>query len=117
LLKNEPALYENQFNASGFEWVDLQHREESVIAFRRKGHFPENDLLIVLNMTPLVRRDWKIYSYGKKNWTEIFNSDLKKYWGTGDVFNPHPELRLVDKNNHYIEINLHLPAFGAIVLK
>ncbi|MEI9807694.1 MAG: hypothetical protein WDO16_07355 [Bacteroidota bacterium] len=35
LLRNEPALYENQFNIHGFEWIDLNHREESVIVFRR----------------------------------------------------------------------------------
>jgi 1,4-alpha-glucan branching enzyme len=117
LLKNEPALYENQFNQYGFEWVDLEHRSESVIVFRRKGTRPNDDLLIVLNMTPVVRRDWKIYTYGKKSWTEVFNSDAKKYWGTGDVFNPQPEVKPVDKKNKVFEINLHLPALGAIVLK
>jgi 1,4-alpha-glucan branching enzyme len=117
LLKNEPALYENQFNKDGFEWVDLNHRAESVIVFRRKGTLPEDDVLVVLNMTPEVRRDWKITTYGKKSWTEIFNSDAKKYWGTGEVFNPQPEVKLVDKKDEIFEINLHLPALGAIVLK
>ena len=60
MLRNEPALYENQFNEYGFEWIDLNHREESVIVYKRKGLLPENDILIILNMTPMVRNNWKI---------------------------------------------------------
>ena len=41
LLRDEPALYENQFNIYGFEWIDLNHRAECVIAYRRKGKKPE----------------------------------------------------------------------------
>jgi 1,4-alpha-glucan branching enzyme len=117
LLRNEPALYERQFEATGFEWVDLDHRSESVIVFRRKGKNPDDDVLVILNMTPVVRRDWKIRVHGKPVWTEIFNSDDKKYWGTGDVYNPDPGTILVNKKEKLFEINLHLPALGALVLK
>ncbi len=117
LLRAQPALYENQFNIYGFEWVDLDHRAESVISFRRKGKNPEDDVLIVLNMTPVIRRDWKIYASGKKEWKEIFNSDAKKYWGTGDVFNPEVGMKLVDKKEKKYEINIHLPPLGAVILK
>ena len=37
LLKAEPALYQNQFSQDGFEWIDLDHRQESVVVYRRKG--------------------------------------------------------------------------------
>ncbi|HLX90649.1 MAG TPA: 1,4-alpha-glucan branching protein GlgB [Puia sp.] len=117
LLRNEPALYQNQFNVHGFEWVDLNHRAETVISYRRKGKKSEDDILIILNLTPVVRRDWKIATYGKSAWREIFNSDSKKYWGSGDVFNPEPEVKLIDKKQDFYEINVHLPALGAIVLK
>ncbi len=117
LLKNEPALYENQFNEYGFEWVDLEHREESVLTFRRKGKKPADDVLVILNMTPEVRRDWKVYTHTKKVWKEIFNSDSKEFWGTGDVFNPDITTTLVDKKTKQFEINIHLPSLGGIVLK
>ncbi len=117
LLRDEPALYELQFEKAGFEWVDLNHRNECVIVYRRKGKEPKDDILVILNMTPMVRRDWKIRSYGKDSWKEVFNSDEKKYWGTGDVFNPEIGVTLVDKNNKMFEINVHLPALGAVVLK
>jgi 1,4-alpha-glucan branching enzyme len=117
LYKDEPALHELQFVPGGFEWVDLSHRSESVIVYRRKGKKPANDLLVVLNMTPMVRRDWKLQVRGKAQWKEIFNSDAKKYWGTGDVFNPEPEAVLVDKKSKLYEINIHLPALGAVIFR
>lgn len=117
LLRGEPALYENQFNIYGFEWVDLNHPAECVVAYRRKGKDPANDLLIILNLTPVVRTDWKVYTYGKSKWREIFNSDDKKYWGTGNIYNPEILTTSLDKNDNMYEINVHLPPLGAIVLK
>ncbi len=117
LLKTEPALYENQFNHFGFEWVDLNHRSESVIVFKRKGKKDEDDILVVLNMTPQVHNNWKIHVQGKLSWKEIFNSDDKKYWGTGDVFNPEIGVRVVDKDEKWYELNLNLPPLGAVLLK
>jgi 1,4-alpha-glucan branching enzyme len=117
LLRTEPALYEYQFSEQGFEWIDLNHREECVVAYRRKGKLPENDILVILNLMPDVRRDWKLYVKGKESWKEIYNSDDKKYWGTGDVFNPEIKTVLVDKNQLLYEINVHLPALGAVVLR
>lgn len=117
LLRNEPALYEQQFTHEGFEWTDLNHRDECVMVYRRKGLDPEDDLLIILNLTPVVRLDWKVITYGKPEWKEILNSNDQKYWGTGDVFNPNITARIVDKKAGTYEINVHLPPLGALVLK
>ncbi len=117
LYKSEPALYEKQFLVEGFEWHDLQHRNECVIVYRRKGEHPKDDLLIILNMTPVVRMNWKIQVRGKSEWKEIFNSDSKIYWGTGDVYNPDIKALVLDKKEPFLELNVHLPALGAIVLK
>jgi 1,4-alpha-glucan branching enzyme len=117
LLKSEPALYENQFNQYGFEWVDLNHRSESVIVFKRKGKKPKDDILVVLNMTPVVRENWSVHVQGKSKWAEIFNSDDKKYWGTGNVLNPDVKVTVVDKKEKWYELNLHLPSLGAVLLK
>ena len=116
LYKKQPALHELQFDPKGFEWVNLNHRQESVVAYRRKGKKKENDMVIILNFTPVVRRDWKLRVKGKSVWKEVFNSDSLKYWGTGQVFNPAPQVKLVDKKALVYEINLHLPALGAVIL-
>ena len=117
LYKDEPALYEQQFDPKGFEWIDLNNRHESVICYRRKGKRSNNDMLVILNMTPVVRHNWKIYARGKPHWREIYNSDDKKYWGTGHYMNTGTKVELVDKKEKIYEINLHLPPLGAVVLK
>jgi 1,4-alpha-glucan branching enzyme len=54
---------------------------------------------------------------GKKAWKEIFNTDDKKYYGTGEVFNAKIRVELLDKKEHKYNIHIHLPALGGIVLK
>ena len=117
LYRSQPALYELQFDPKGFEWIDLDKRQESVVAYLRKGKNRKDDILVILNLTPIVRRDWKVKVKGKSAWKEVFNSDSAEYWGTGDVFNPSPKLKLVDKKKLIYEINLHLPALGAVILQ
>lgn len=117
LYRKYPALHELQFDPAGFEWVDLNHRNESIISYLRKGKKKKDNVLVVLNMTPVVKRDWKIKLSGKARWQEIFNSDSKKYWGTGDVYNPDPETQILDKKALFSEINVHLPALGACIFQ
>ncbi|MEO6611317.1 MAG: 1,4-alpha-glucan branching protein GlgB [Chitinophagaceae bacterium] len=117
LLKAEPALYQQQFDPAGFEWVDLDHRAETVMVFKRKGKKKEDDLLVILNMTPVVRNDWMIEVSGKPYQEEIFNSDSAIYWGTGDVFNPELRSVLLDKGQKKYRLLVNLPALGGIILK
>ena len=117
LLKAEPALYQNQFNQYGFEWVDLQHRPESVMSFKRSSRKTNEDLLIILNMTPVVRHDWEVIVSGKPYTQEIFNSDRKIYWGTGNVYNPEIRSELVDKENNTYRLKVNLPPLAGIILK
>ncbi len=115
LLRDEPALYENQFTNDGFQWVNLQHRDESIIVYKRKGKKEEDDLLIILNMTPVVRFNWQIQLEGKIYTEEIFNSDSKQFWGTGDVYNPN--IRIIEESLPTYSIQVNLPALAGIVLK
>ncbi|MGH2552692.1 MAG: 1,4-alpha-glucan branching protein GlgB, partial [Chitinophagaceae bacterium] len=117
LLKSESALYIDQFNPAGFEWVDLEHRAESVVVYKRKGKKMEDDLLIILNMTPVVRNDWIILVNGKIYKQEIFNSDDKKFWGSAIVFNPDIRCELVDENQDIYKLTVNLPALAGIILK
>lgn len=117
LYRSEPALYEKQFEPGGFEWVDLNHRSESVIVYKRKGKNAKDDVLVILNMTPLVRNDWEVYVQDKGDWQEIFNSDNKEFWGTGDVYNPEIKSELIDETFKTYKLKVHLPALAGVVLK
>lgn len=87
LYKSEPALYEKGFESAGFEWLDGGNANDSVLVYLRKGIDPANDILVVLNMTPVVRENARTGVPAAGNWKQIFNSDDKKYWGSG-ISNP-----------------------------
>jgi 1,4-alpha-glucan branching enzyme len=117
LYKANPALYELQYDEGGFEWVETNKRQEGVIAFKRKGKDPKEELLVVFNMTPVPRHAFPIHVAGKANWTELFNSDNKAYWGVGDLYNKEVRGVSVDGTNDWSLLQLELPALAAIVLK
>ncbi len=116
ILKEEPAMYINQFNINGFEWVDLNHRDECVIVYKRKGKKSEDDLLVVLNMTPEVRYNWPVDVVGKEYTREIFNSDASEYDGTGDVFNPVIRSECLDEDHKKYRITLNIPPLAGLIL-
>jgi 1,4-alpha-glucan branching enzyme len=118
LIKQEPAMYVKQFESDGFEWLDLNHREESVITFKRKGNLPSEDLIVILNMTPKEKIDWIVSITGEpSNWMEIFNSDEKAFWGTGNYVNEAVIIPQIQKNVKNHEIKLSLPPLGGCIIK
>jgi 1,4-alpha-glucan branching enzyme len=116
LYKANPALYELQYDEGGFEWVETNQRQEGVIAFKRKGKNRQNDLLVVFNMTPLPKHQFPIHVHGKTIWKEVFNSDAKAFWGTGDHYNETMKGVAADDSNDWHTIYLELPPLAAIVL-
>jgi len=117
LYKAHTALYELQYETGGFEWLELNQRQEGIIAFKRKGKDPNQDILVVFNMTPVPRHQFPIHVKGKTIWKEIFNSDVKDFWGSGNVYNQEVQSISVDSKNQLHEIQLELPPLAAIALK
>lgn len=83
LYKSQPALYEKQFSQEGFRWIDYGDAENSVLSYIRKGHDAKNDLIIICNLTPIPRENYKLGVPKAKQLKLIFNSDDKKYSGSG----------------------------------
>ena len=83
LYKSRPALYEKQFSPEGFNWIDYGDSENSVLSYIRKGHDAKNDLIVVCNLTPVVRENYRIGVAKAGRLREIFNSDDTKYGGSG----------------------------------
>ena len=117
LYKTNPALYELQFDPAGFEWVETNKRNEGVLAFMRKGKVEETSVLVVLNMTPVSRKDFPIHVYGKKVWKQIFNSDATEFWGVGDLSNDELSVTSNPVNNNWGMLSIQLPALSALVFK
>ncbi|MFM8592750.1 MAG: 1,4-alpha-glucan branching protein GlgB [Sphingomonadales bacterium] len=116
LLTGQPALFEKQFDPSGFEWIDLDHRSESVVVYRRKGIDALQEVLVVLNMTPVVYRNWTIIVSGKEFTTELFNSDATKYGGAGTANNPILRSECLSEQDSRYRLTIDIPALAGIVL-
>ncbi len=117
LLTSEEALYINQFKPEGFEWVDLNHREQSVLVYKRKGKKKTDDLLVILNLTPVVRMDWEIEVKDRSYGEEIFNSDAAEYGGSGTVYNPRIRTEIINEKEKRYKLIVNLPPLAGIVLK
>jgi 1,4-alpha-glucan branching enzyme len=117
VLKSQPALYEKQFETTGFEWADLNHRDESVVVYRRKGNRPDEELLVLLNLTPVVRNDWRLVAEGKSQWKIIFNSDAAQYWGSGTAASDMIRVSTINSESQLCELTLQLPPLAALVLR
>jgi len=81
--RNEPALYERDFNPAGFEWVDCTDVESSVISLLRKGTSTDEVVLAVCNFTPVPRPNYRIGVPHGGFWKEVLNSDAIQYGGRG----------------------------------
>ena len=58
--RDEPALHEVDFDAAGFEWIDCNDHESSVISLIRRAADPDDWVVVVLNWTPLVRYGYRV---------------------------------------------------------
>ena len=83
----------------------------------RKGHDAINDLVIVLNMTPVTRHDFRIGVPAKGDWKEIFNSDAQNLWGSGMINEWAISSEVVNWHGRENSININVPPLGASVFK
>ena len=81
--RREPALHQFDFEPRGFEWIDCEDRDSSVISFLRRGRDRRDDLIVVCNFTPVPRNDYAIGAPAGGRWSEILNSDAALYGGSG----------------------------------
>ncbi len=83
VYRAEPALYERDFDATGFEWIDCNDAQASVLSFLRKGRDKSAPVLVVANFTPVPRHNYIIGVPQAGSWTEVLNSDASRYGGSG----------------------------------
>jgi 1,4-alpha-glucan branching enzyme len=83
LYRREPALYEVDFDWTGFEWLELHDWENSILAFLRRGNEPgDGDVVVVCNFTPVVRYDYRVGVPAAGYYREILNTDAALYGGS-----------------------------------
>ena len=117
LYKKEKALHQKQFSAEGFEWIDHGDHENSIISYIRKGNDEKDHLIIILNLTPIPRENYRVGIPKEGALKEIFNSDAKKFNGTGNYTNKKVTTDEIEWNFKSHSAKLKLPPLGMIVLK
>lgn len=83
VYKNNPALYEKQFDPEGFQWIEYNDKENTVVTYIRKGHDPKDDLIVACNFTPVPRENYRVGVPKNTQLKLVFNSDDAKYTGSG----------------------------------
>lgn len=95
LYRKMPALYENDFEAGGFEWVNGNDFENSCFTFIRHDKKKKESLVVACNFTPVPRYNYRIGVNESGIYREVFNSDLAVYGGSdvkniGDIQTEEP---------------------------
>ena len=76
-----PALYEVDFDGAGFEWLDCDDAEQSVLSFIRKDKHG-GAVTVVLNLTPVPRQGYRVGVNDAGNYIELLNTDAGLYGGS-----------------------------------
>ncbi|WP_432713287.1 1,4-alpha-glucan branching protein GlgB [Pedobacter sp.] len=117
LYRSEPALYINNYSYDSFEWINADDELHSIYIYIRKGLKAKDTLIVILNLTPVLRQNYRIGLPFKAKWKEIFNSDAKQFFGSGEVKDTPYLPEAVQCNFREFSINMSIPALGSVVLK
>ena len=116
-----PALWDADDSWDGFEWIDADNADQSILAFRRRTRPHGKDgrvkeLIVLLNFTPVDRRSFRLGVPYRGTWREVFTSDAGEFGG-GNLLNAAPlESEDIPWQRHEQSIVLDLPGTSAVML-
>jgi 1,4-alpha-glucan branching enzyme len=117
IYKNEPALWEQDYENAGFQWIDFNDSENSIISFIRRGREWHNIILFVCNFTPVVRRHYRVGVPFGGYYQEILNSDAYEYGGAGYGNLGGVIPGTIPHHNQPMSVDLTLPPLSVLVFK
>ncbi len=118
LYQREPALHEGDIESFGFEWIDANDSDRSVLLFMRKPRDEDGDPIVVAcNFTPIPRENYRVGVPKPGRWNEIFNSDAGDYGGSNMGNMGGVEAAPVPYQGHRWSVMLTLPPLAAVYLK
>jgi 1,4-alpha-glucan branching enzyme len=113
----ERALHELDCDPAGFEWIDANDFDESVLSFLRKANSNQDLIAVVCNFTPLPRQNYRVGVPRGGYWREILNSDAVEHGGSGHGNLGGVEASPVGYHGRPYSLNLTLPPLGVVFLK
>ena len=121
IYRREPALSAKDYDEDGFEWIEPDDRDNSVLTFLRRGREPHDVLLITCNFTPVPRQGYRIgvpdLGGTADAWDEVLNSDAAIYGGTGHFVFGRLPAEAVPHHHRQRSIVLTLPPLAAVFLR
>jgi 1,4-alpha-glucan branching enzyme len=114
--REEPALHQLDCQPAGFEWVDCNDPEESVLSFLRRSQTGDT-VLVVCNFTPVPRHSYRVGVPGPGYWQELLNSDAGDYAGSGQGNMGGVHAESVPAHGRPYSLSLTLPPLGIVFLK
>ena len=116
LYKQEPALHQNDFNSNGFQWIDCNDTS-GVVSFIRRADDPSDYVVVVCNLGPHTRHNYRIGMPEHRYYKEILNSDAMEFWGSGEgnFGGKHSDQWACHQQPCSIE--LCLPPFSTLIFK
>ena len=117
LYRNQRALYELDFDGNGFQWIDCNNYEESVLSYLRLAKDPSDYLLICCNFTPVPRFKHRLGVPELCWYQEVFNSDSMHYAGSNVGNFPGVMADDIPDHNRPASIELTLPPLGMVVFQ
>lgn len=117
LYKNEPALYSNDFDESGFQWIDCSDNRHSVVSFIRRAKNSAEFVVTICNFTPQPHSHYRVGVPVPGFYTELFNSDARQYGGSnmGNLGGKWTEEWSFHEQPY--SLDLCLPPLSVLVLK
>ena len=117
LYRQEPAMHELDCDPAGFEWIDANDADQSVITFLRRGRAPGEVILVAANFTPVPRHNYRVGVPHGGHWAELLNSDADLYWGSGQGNGGVVEAAPAPCHGRVWSLTLTVPPLGILFLK
>ena len=111
------SLWQVDFDWNGFQWIDCNDNDNSVVSFIRKAEDSDDYLIAVCNFTPNVREEYRIGVPAQGAYVEVFNSDAKEYGGSGVTNAGSLLTEDFPYHNRSYSITLTIPPLATIFLK
>ncbi|MCM1251308.1 MAG: 1,4-alpha-glucan branching protein GlgB [Clostridium sp.] len=84
IYRKYPAMYSIDNDWSGFEWINADDADRSIYSFYRKDETRKNNILFILNLTPIKRENFKVGVPKRGKYKLLLNSDEKRFGGFGN---------------------------------
>jgi 1,4-alpha-glucan branching enzyme len=117
MYKSEPALFEKSFESDGFEWIEGADADHSILVYCRKGNQTQNDVLVILNLTPILRNNWRIGLPQNGEWKVLLNSDNEHFNGSEMFMNQQIISEEVHWHGQLQSAIINLAPLAGLVLK